>query len=65
MIILSISIVCVATIDKFSSLLKGEKTPTSIEDQFKKYCTSTKNDKEKRLVSKIKSIITLKSMSTF
>jgi len=44
-------IVCVLTIDKFSKLLEGELKPKNIEEQFKKYCLSTKIDKEKRLVS--------------
>jgi len=44
-------IVCVNTIDKFSNTLEGEKNPKNIEEQFKKYCLSTKIDKEKRLVS--------------
>lgn len=43
---------CVAAIDKFSKTLEGETDLKKIENQFKKYCLSTKNDKEKRLVSK-------------
>lgn len=46
-------IVCVATIDKFSKTIEGEKNPKNIEEKFRKYCLSAKNDKEKRLVSKI------------
>ena len=38
------------TIEKFSKSLEGETEPKNIEEQFKKYCLSTKNDKEKRLV---------------
>jgi len=41
--------VCVATIDRFSKSLEGEAKPKNIEEQFRKYCLSTKNDKEKRL----------------
>jgi hypothetical protein len=41
--------VCVVTIDKFSKTLEGKLVPKDIEDQFRKYCKSTKNDKEKRL----------------
>lgn len=46
-----IFIVCVSTIDKFSKTLEGETNPKNIEEKFKKYCLSTKIDKEKRLVS--------------
>ncbi|XP_025200981.1 mesencephalic astrocyte-derived neurotrophic factor homolog [Melanaphis sacchari] len=41
--------VCVSTIDKFSKSLEGEKSPKNIEEQFRKYCLTTKIDKEKRL----------------
>ncbi|CAH1710538.1 mesencephalic astrocyte-derived neurotrophic factor homolog [Aphis gossypii] len=41
--------VCVSTIEKFSKTLEDEKNPKNIEEQFKKYCLSTKIDKEKRL----------------
>jgi len=41
--------VCVSTIDKFSKSLEGETNPKNIEEQFKKYCLTTKIDKEKRL----------------
>lgn len=44
--------VCVATIDKFSKAIEGELTPKNIEEQFRKFCQSAKNDKEKRLVNK-------------
>lgn len=44
--------VCVATIDKFSKAIQGELTPKNIEEQFRKFCRSAKNDKEKRLVNK-------------
>jgi len=40
----------VLTIDKFSKTIEGELKPKNIEEQFKKYCLSTKIDKEKRLV---------------
>jgi len=43
----------VSTIDKFSKLLEGETNPKNIEEEFKNYCSSTKIDKEKRLVGKI------------
>jgi len=50
----------VLTIEKFSKSLEGELTPKNIEEQFKKYCLSTKIDKEKRLVGiQIKYIFTL------
>lgn len=48
------SIVCVATIEKFAKTLEGDLSTTNIEDSFRKYCLSTKNDKEKRLVSEVK-----------
>lgn len=51
--ILFYCLVCVATIDKFSKTLEGETNLKNIENQFRKYCVSTKNDKEKRLVGKI------------
>jgi len=41
----------VATIDKFSKTIEGKLTPKNIEEQFRKFCQSVKNDKEKRLVS--------------
>jgi len=50
----------VLTIDKFSKSIEGELKPKNIEEQFKKFCLSTKIDKEKRLVSnEIKYIFTL------
>lgn len=44
--------VCVATINKFSKTIEGELTPKNIEEQFREFCQSAKNDKEKRLVNK-------------
>jgi len=50
----------VLTIDKFSKSIEGELKPKNIEEQFRKYCLSTKIDKEKRLVGiQIKYIFTL------
>lgn len=57
--------VCVATIDKFSKSLEGETKPKNIEEQFRKYCLSTKNDKEKRLVSKLHLFLKLELGGTY
>ncbi|XP_025424437.1 mesencephalic astrocyte-derived neurotrophic factor homolog [Sipha flava] len=41
--------VCVSTIDKFSKTLEGETNTKVIEEKFRKYCRSSRIDKEKRL----------------
>lgn len=52
--ILFLFVVCVSTIDKFSKTLEGETNTKVIEEKFRKYCHSSKIDKEKRLVSRKK-----------
>ncbi|XP_050537964.1 mesencephalic astrocyte-derived neurotrophic factor homolog [Daktulosphaira vitifoliae] len=41
--------VCVATIEKFSRTVDGVKDLKLIEENFRSFCLSSKNDKEKRL----------------
>jgi hypothetical protein len=43
----------VSTIDKFSKTLEGETNTKVIEEKFRKYCRSSRIDKEKRLVSRM------------